>query len=174
MSNVATWSAITIRCCSWNTSSDHVVSGMFIYWDVLLGNPVDIHCFRLQLIAGYKTHQNFVLASICALRAVTLLSYHEDKCGRPVLCCPAATAGIWWVNWNRCFLECMSVCRYECMSIASVSKASQMDQHILCYTAHDVCKCSYMCARCHWCQITLIFVSLNWNYDFNSRERVNW
>ena len=68
---------------------------MFIYWDVLLGNPVDIHCFRLQLIAGYKTRQNFVLASICALRAVTLLSYHEDKCGRPVLCCPAATAGIW-------------------------------------------------------------------------------
>ena len=68
---------------------------MFIYWDVLLENPVDIHCFRLQLIAGYKTCQNFVLASICALRAVTLLSYHEYKCGCPVLRCPAATAGIW-------------------------------------------------------------------------------
>ena len=64
MSNIATWSAITIRCCSWNTSSDHVVSGMFIYWDVLLENPVDIHCFRLQLIAGYKTCQMYLLAFV--------------------------------------------------------------------------------------------------------------
>ena len=101
MSNVATWSAITIRCCSWNTYSDHVVPGMFTYWDVLLRTSADIHCFRLQLIAGYKTPQNFVLASICALRAVTLLSYHEDKCGCPVLCCLAATTWIWWVGMEQ-------------------------------------------------------------------------
>ena len=121
MSNVATWSAITIRCCSWNTYSDHVVPGMFTYWDVLLRTSADIHCFRLQLIAGYKTPQNFDLLAFVLWEQLHCLAIMRTSV--VVLCFAALQLQLGYgeLEWNRnnnvyaSYRVCMYVCMYVCM-----------------------------------------------------------